>query len=217
MTPGNPSPSHGLMAAGYCFPRPLAGEGRGPSRSDGKGEGLPGRRRLRAALALLAIGVALLATAAHAADPWKEVRSKEGAFTARFPADPKINIEPPDPSGGVTNVFLAALGQMAFEVSYTDYGARAFAGRSLDAIYNLARDDLVKGQPVKLLVDRKIMLDGLPGREVIFAAEDGYTQDYRFFVMQARIYAVIAGGPAGMEKSPEAKRFLDSFKLILKK
>ncbi len=197
MTPGNPSPFPSLR------------DGPLPSPASGRGN-----KALRAALALLLVAMTF---AAHAADPWKEVRSKEGAFTARFPADPKINIEPPDPSGGVTNVFLASLGKMAFEVSYTDYGARAFAGRSLDAIYNLARDDLVKGQPVKLLADRKIMLDGLPGREVIFAAEDGYTQDYRFFVMQARIYTVIAGGPAGMEKSPEAKRFLDSFKLIVNK
>jgi hypothetical protein len=173
-----------------------------------------GTPSLRAALAVLLLA---LAFAAHAAEPWQEVRSKEGAFAALFPADPKISIEPPDPSGGVTNVFLASLDKMDFEVSYTDYGARAFAGRSLEAIYNLARDDLVKGQPVKLLADRKIMLDGLPGREVVFAEADGYTQDYRFFVMQSRIYAIVAGGPAGTENSPEAKRFLESFKLIVKK
>ena len=161
--------------------------------------------------AALVLGVSM---AAGAVDVWKEVRSSEGGFTAVFPADPKIKTEPPDLSGGVANVYLVDLGKTAYEVSYTDYQPGTFAGRSVDAIFNLARDDLVKGQPVKLLADRKITLGDRPGREVVFADQDGYTQVYRFFVVKDRIYAVVAGGPAGSEKSPEAKRFLESFRLV---
>ena len=171
------------------------------------------RGRLFPALALL-LAFGLTAAAAEA---WTPVASKEGGFTALFPAAPAIKTEPPDPSGGVTSIYAASLGKMDVEVSYTDYGGRAFAGKSLEAIFNLARDDLVKGQPVKLLADRKIALEGREGREVIFSEGDGYTQVYRFFVVGTRIYAVIAGGPAGIEKSAEAKRFLDSFRLALKK
>ena len=152
--------------------------------------------------------------AAGAVDVWKEVRSSAGGFTAVFPADPKIKTEPPDLSGGVANVYLVDLGKTAYEVSYTDYQPGTFAGRSVEAIFNVARDDLVKGQPVKLLADRKITLGDHPGREVVFADQDGYTQVYRFFVVKDRVYAVVAGGPAGSEKSPEAKRFLESFRLV---
>ncbi len=204
-----PSLSRKRERVKLLLPLPLAGEGRGPLRSNGKGEGPPARLAF-AALTLLV----LLATSAFAAAPvWKEFHSKAGGFEVLFPKAPQVKSEPPDMSGGVANVFTADLGTTAYVVSYTDYQPGTFAGRNPELIYNVARNDLVKGQPVKLLADRKAALSGRDGREVIFSDKEGYTQVYRFLVVKDRLYAVIAGGPLNHEKSAEAKRFFASFKL----
>ena len=171
------------------------------------------RRHLGPRVAALALLLLALASSASAAPAWKEFRSKEGGFEVLLPVAPKIRSEAPDMSGGVANVFTADLGSTAYVVSYTDYQPGTFAGRSPELIYNVARNDLVKGQPVKLLADRKVAVSGRDGREVIFSDKEGYTQVYRFLVVKDRLYAVISGGPLNHEKSAEVRRFFASFKL----
>lgn len=155
-----------------------------------------------------------LSGTAFAAAEWKEYRSEEGGFTALFPGTPKVNFEPADESGVAAHEFVVDLGRIAYAVSYDDFAPNTFAGKDPQRILDLARDRLVKGQPVKLLVDKPVRADNHTGREVVFEESDGYTQVYRIYVVKDRLYETITGGPRGSDKSLETIRFHDSFHFI---
>lgn len=156
----------------------------------------------------------ILSGTALAADEWKEYRSEEGGFAVLFPGTPKARFEPAGEGGVAAHEFVVGLGQAAYAVSYDDFAPNTFVGKDPRRILDLARDRLVKGQPVKLLADKPVRVDNRTGREVVFEESDGYTQVYRIYVVKDRLYQTITGGPRGSDKSPEAIRFHDSFHFI---
>jgi len=167
------------------------------------------RRPLFFALLLL-----LVAVPALAADSWQEFRSFEGGFAVQLPGPPKVTADPPDANGVSSHSFLVDRDKTAYMVGYDQYPAGKLAVLDPVRVLDVSRDDLIKGREVTLTEDRPLKLEGHPGRELVFVAKDGFTQMVRLYVVGDRLYQTLSGGPKGHEKTPEAKRFHDSFHLI---
>jgi len=164
---------------------------------------------------LLAIGgICCLAGLATAATNWIQYRSSDGGFAVLFPAMPKERVEPAKESPVVSHEYLVEAGNTTYVVSFDDFAPNTFAGREPQRILDSARNKLISGQPVKLLVDKPIALANRPGREIVFVDDVGYTQMYRIYVVRDRLYQTITGGPEGSNKSADAVRFHDSFQIL---
>jgi hypothetical protein len=174
-----------------------------------------GARRLGlGTLIVLVLALSWPAAAAHAAELWRDYSSKEGRFSILFPGAPRIKVEA---GGGAvigSHEFLVQLGAIVYDVSYDDYLPGTLTVQSKPYILQLARDRLVKGQPVRLLADRIVQTGTNVGREVVFQDADGYTQTFRLYVAGDRVYQTITGGPAGTERDPDVLRFQNSFQLF---
>jgi hypothetical protein len=162
----------------------------------------------------IACVVCLLSVVVLAADKWVQYRSEGGKFTALFPGTPKERADPPGESSVISHEFVVDLAGATYVVSFDDFAPKSFAGRDPQRILDQARNNLVLGQPVKVLVDKRIALENHPGREIVFADDGGYTQMYRIYLVRDRLYQTITGGPQGSEKSADAVRFHNSFKIL---
>jgi hypothetical protein len=158
--------------------------------------------------------VCCLSAPALAADKWVEYRSDVGKFAALFPSAPTERSDPPGAGSVISHEFVVELGGTTYVVGFDDFATNAFAHKDPQRILDQARNNLVTGQPVKVLVDRHIALDKHPGREIIFADDVGYTQMYRIYLVHDRLYQTITGGPPGSEKSRDTLRFHNSFKIL---
>jgi hypothetical protein len=169
---------------------------------------------MRLRIIAIAGAVCCLAFAVSAAGNWVQYRSEAGNFTALFPGTPKERADPAGESSVISHEFVFDLGGMTYVVGYDDFALNTFAGKDPQQILDKARNNLVLGQPVKILVDKHIALDKHPGREVVFIDDVGYTQLYRIYLVHDRLYQTITGGPQGSEKSADAVRFHNSFKFL---
>jgi hypothetical protein len=162
---------------------------------------------------VLALALSWPAAAAHAAEMWRDYTSKEGRFSVLFPGEPQIKVEAGGGAVVGSHEFLVQLGAIVFDVSYDDYVPGTLAVQSKTYILEIARDRLIKGQPVRLLADKIVQTGSNVGREVVFQDGDGYTQIFRLYVAGDRVYQTIAGGPAGTEHDPDVLRFQNSFQM----
>ena len=169
---------------------------------------------MRLRFPLIILGIFCLAGFAAAATNWIQYRSTEGGFAVLFPGLPKERVDPARERPVVSHEYLVESGTTTYVVSYDDFAPNTFAGRDPQRILDGARNNLISGQPVKLLVDKHIVLANRPGREIVFVDDVGYTQMYRIYVVRDRLYQTITGGPEGSNKSAEAVRFHDSFQIL---
>jgi hypothetical protein len=69
---------------------------------------------------------------------------------------------------------------------------------------------------VRLVARRAISLGVNPGREITVESSDGLICKDRFYVVNRRLYQVIAALPKEDRSSSQMTRFLDSFRLLKK-
>jgi hypothetical protein len=166
------------------------------------------------ALVLAALTISLMLGVARAAEPWKEFRSNEGGFAVSFPGTPKMTTSDPNQPGATSHSFYVNAGASSYVVIYADYEPGTLNGKDPQGLFDSGRDNLIKGNKVKIRVDRKFTLANHPARKIVLEAADGTIQIYNLYLVNDRIYEVISGGPKGFDKSADAKRFNDSFHFI---
>lgn len=143
---------------------------------------------------------------------WKEINSQEGRFTVRMPGsvkEEKLQQEK-TPVGPLTLiVHVSESGKDTYRVEYTDLPPKV--------PFELA--DFV--QPIAARYDGKVTEEkehefaGHKGRAFEIEAQKpkGYVTG-RVYVVQNRLYQLLAIGPNARASSAEVKKFFDSFKLI---
>lgn len=160
---------------------------------------------------LLCSGLAGFAIYKFAAVSWQEFSPPGGNFTATFPGKPKHQQQ--HAMGQAIEMYVVELraGQFAYSVAYNELGANA---EHVGA--DLILDGAANGLGGKILNQRKIQINGHPGREVTAEVlQNGVTLVLtdRIYVVKSRMYQVIVAGVKGKEPPAPYAQFLDSFRV----
>jgi hypothetical protein len=149
---------------------------------------------------------------------WKKFTSREGAFSVLMPGTPVAKREAvPTPIGQVVTHFFSLEVQQGtnLTVSFAEVpqGLLGLEGVD-DLLLTMARDAAVKQVDGKLLKDEPVKLNQrIPGREFQIDVGLGSILRMRVFLVQNRVYQIVAAGPKDYATGKDADKFLDSFML----
>jgi len=175
--------------------------------------------RLLARIPLVVAGTAfslifLSLAAAAQTQPDGTFTSNEGGFSAILPGIPKQKSEPITSTNGPTVLHSFMIeeneGRSFYLVVYSDYETTLDAEASLNTVIS-AQLASMKG---KITADKKTAVNGHPGRSVTLENEDAvfYSSVY---IAGKRLYQVMYGLEKGQSLSADARKFLDSFKILI--
>lgn len=152
---------------------------------------------------------------------WKDFKSEAGKFSVQLPGVPEEKTQPVNVAKlGNVNMFTYTLEQSdgAYMAAYNDYPAGLFAQVSTDKVLDGARDGAVGNmQGGKLISEQKIAIGNYPGRDIVAEGAQGnmtFVVKARVYLVNYRLYQVMAIMPKDKSSSIDAAKFLDSFKLI---
>ncbi len=139
--------------------------------------------------------VLLLAGCAAAFSP------QGSGFSVQMPGTVK---EQPDKNG---HIFASQSDGRAYVASYADIrGVKASSDQMLDN----ARNGMVANAHVKVISEKKITVDGHPGRDLQMVAKNGYSMRFRIAIANSKLYQVGVVSEKA-DASPEVEAFLDTF------
>jgi hypothetical protein len=148
---------------------------------------------------------------------WKPFSPKDGAFTTLFPAPPEEHTKPINtPQGMLDLVYYEAEmpgrdGKLL--VGFTEFAASSIKAGSEDKRLDHARDGAVASTKGKLLREKSLLLDNYPGRELEIEIEGKARVVLRLYAVKNRLYQVVVAGSPEFVASPDALKFLTSFKI----
>ncbi len=150
---------------------------------------------------------------------WKEFSSKVGKFSVTIPGTPTEATQVyQSPIGPITvHMFTvpAANNAGAFVTAFADYPVHADQKIDVEKGLDGARDGLLKNIPgSKLVSEKKISLEGHPGRELKVDLSGKGAARWRIIFVKHRQYQAAVLGPDEMTTSKEADLFFDSFRLL---
>jgi len=146
-------------------------------------------------------------------DPWKEFTSREGKFSVIMPGEPTYTTQTAPTKEGMVQIhmFLIGHGVMAYGIIYNDVpGAIADVQKYLDE----RRNGAVLTSKGTLISEKKISIEGHPGREIKLKTADNMQYTGRLYFIDGRFYQVIVTAPAEVNAEAVSAKFLDSFKLL---
>jgi hypothetical protein len=159
----------------------------------------------------LAVLLTALCAAGAAAQAPAEFRSEKGRFVVKLPGTPE---EMKQTSQGV-DVFMYLLKKppLVYIVGYGDYPQATINQAGAEGMLNADRDSFVKAVKGKVLTEKRVTLDGNPGRDILIQGENAHFH-LRQFLVERRLYQVVSGGTREAVDSKAGKDFQESFKLL---
>lgn len=146
---------------------------------------------------------------------WNPYKPDGGRFTVDMPGIPKA-ITVPVPTGpGATVPMLEATtvsARVSYIMSYVDYPTSVTKGASADVILTQVRNGSAASNAVR--DEKKLQLGRAEGREYAVVQPNGDTAVTRIYWSRGRLFQLVVDGPAGVEKQPETRKFLESFALV---
>jgi hypothetical protein len=171
-------------------------------------------------------------TTAHAADTAREydlpgvspeqatgefVRftSKEGAFSVKFPGEPKQTNQDSNSELGPTVLHMFVVernaGKYAYLVGYSDYASKMDSAKTLENVI----DAQAKSITGKVTADKKVTLNGWPGRMVTIEG-DAVVFLSGAYAAETRLYQIIFVMQKGDTPPADTADFLGSFEITFK-
>jgi hypothetical protein len=147
---------------------------------------------------------------------WSVFTSKEGGFSVALPGTPVESKQRVMTATGNLDVYLFVVekGDTACVISYSDLPAAEVKAGTIEKRLDFAREGAVDKARGKLRSEKKIELNGHPGRELVIEAEKDVVIRMRIYIAGRRLHQAMAMGPGGFSQSKDAGLFLDSLKLI---
>ena len=144
---------------------------------------------------------------------WTVFSSKSGRFSVALPSAP---VERSQFVGQLKVVKFIAEGknEALFVISFTDFADADVKKDALQKRLDQARDGAVASVSGMLKADKAILLEGHPGRDIVIENGGVVIVRMRIYVVDRRVYQVLALGPPPALASQEIAFFLDSFRLI---
>jgi hypothetical protein len=152
---------------------------------------------------------------------WKEFSPPGGNFTVSFPGTPaEVKQSITTPAGNVAvNLYVVANAaeQSQYVAGYSDLLPEIAQKLKPEQILDTVRQEVVMKLPgTKILEEKPIALDGAPGRDLTFDAGAAGQGRFRFYLVGSRLFRVGVAGPAAKLTSPEAEKFMASFRIQAK-
>lgn len=168
--------------------------------------------------ALLALCALILASCSRS--DWQTLEVSEGGFSVLMRPQPNFLKMPVETPAGRTmaHLYSSDSPDAYFAVGYTDYPLAAMVGNPPDAIFAGVRDTWIRRIDGRLGISSPVRLNRqYPGLEF---TGDGRVNDAdtflhaRVYLVDQRLYQVVAMGRKGEVSQGVINRFLDSFKII---
>jgi len=174
--------------------------------------------RKHVGLSLLAVCVLVLAACSRS--EWQTLEVSEGGFSVLMRPQPNFLRMPVETPAGraMAHLYSSDRPDAYFAVGYTDYPLAAMVGTPPDALFAGIRDTWIRRIEGRLLISSPVRLNRqYPGLE--FTAEGRVKEidtflHARVYLVDQRLYQVVAMGRKGEISQGVINRFLDSFKII---
>ncbi len=169
----------------------------------------------------LCLGVAL-PLALGAAQPenlpagWRVFASKEGGFAVALPDAPTETKQRVRTATGHLDVYLFVVegkDGSAYVVTYSDLPPEEVRPGAEDKRLDFAREGAVDNARGKLRSEKKITVDGFPGRDLLIETPKDLAIRMKIIVARRRLYQAMAMGTGRFVHSKDAALFLDSLRL----
>jgi hypothetical protein len=150
-----------------------------------------------------------------AAPAWQQIDKVDAGFRVSMPGTPREEIKQM-PRASQLQLILN-MGDPLYLVTANEVPAGADQADKADHLLDVSRDRSVSNSKGKLLQEKRLTLDNRwHGREYEILTEANNIRRQRLYLAQGRLYALVVVGSREKTGSPDADRFLDSFKLIAK-
>ncbi len=165
----------------------------------------------------LFVGVIVSLAGVTQGGEWKSFSPKDGSFSVLMPGLPmedKQDVKTVSGDVVVTMYLLEVKNEGSLIVSSSEFPEAALQAGTDEKRLDGARDGAVMSAKGKLRSEKKIMLDGRPGRELTIDSEKSGTVRTRIFAADKRLYQTLIAGSKTFVSGKEAEMFLDSFKVL---
>ena len=173
------------------------------------------------ATVLVLLGAALLLGACGGGGgggDWQTFDASEGGFRVAMPGKPTkgrdVLTTAAGPLEGVNYVYTTPDQRGAYGIDYVDYPAEVVRRNDPERILEAARDGLVGKLRGRVRDERRVSLEGQPGRAVELALADGRVVRAQLYLVGQRQYQLVVVTPDERTAAKEAQRFLESFRLL---
>jgi hypothetical protein len=148
------------------------------------------------------------------------VRRTHTNFTALFPGQPKEQALATLEADGKRTLhrFMCEMPEKrgSYGVVYTDFELNPGWTLDPDETLDDLRDKVLAELHAKLLSEKVISLGGSPGRELMLEYRGQAQIQMRSYLVNTRLYQIIAGSSEFAAASHNIETFFDSFKLLSK-
>jgi len=155
---------------------------------------------------------------AAAGTEWKLFTPKDGGYSVSLPGEPTEAKQDVKTATGNIEVTFYALEAKdgAYVVSHSAFPESALKGGTDDKRLDNARDGAVASAKGRMKSEKKLTLDGFPGREVVIEtdAKGMKAVRTRIYAVNKRLFQTLVVGPKSFVQGKDATMFLDSFKLV---
>jgi hypothetical protein len=150
---------------------------------------------------------------------WQEFASRTGGFYIVMPGSPDSEVHDVFTAVGVLELhtFFVQVRDSAYMVGYSDYPKFLVDSAVVDEMLDGARDGAVANVDGRLVWERRIRLQGYPGRELWIEADvDGESglAHARLYLVGTRLYQILVAGPTHEYSQSNAEKFLNSFLVV---
>ncbi len=152
---------------------------------------------------------------------WQEFTSTAGGYSIVMPGKPIEQKQAVDTTGGSVDLYSASIDNQSgsYIAMYADYPANAVGQSDPQKLLDGSRDGAVANSGGTLVSEQKLLLNNNPGREIQVSvpAQNGQAAVLivdRYFLVGQRLYQTMAIIPNSQQVSADARKFLDSFKLL---
>jgi flagellar basal body-associated protein FliL len=151
---------------------------------------------------------------------WKTFSSSAGKFSVDYPGTPKEVKQSQPTAVGKIDIYFYQLEAnnkaMLYQAGYNDYPADVVEGADPADLLNGALQGGAGAVGGTVLSQKDITLNGFPGKEARISAVSGALKGeftIRIYLVDNRLYQLMAGGSVGKIDEGGINRFLNSFKL----
>ncbi len=145
---------------------------------------------------------------------WQTFSPPAGDFSVSMPGKPQLTQSVHKSFVGAVkeSTYTIKAGGVTYSASYSELPGIAVALGGTHTIFNKAKDGLLKEAGGSENAFDAISLGKNEGRELSFTLNGGGSGKARFFLVDKRLYVIVASGPASAAAA--MGKFLDSFKLL---
>lgn len=153
----------------------------------------------------------------HHSPSWKQFTSSEGYFSISLPGTPSVEKYPMDTAQGTVNInsYWLETKTATYMVSYYDYSDLIIQQLTSEQILESGKNEAVANVNGKLQSESTISSENYPGKQYVIAYGDGKTTaSIRLYLVDHRLYHLVAVTSNNNANSQKVSKFLDSFQII---